>query len=283
MPIELQRVRSLFAKPDKTRDSQFMRHEVARRMEERLSLIKMDPCCILDAGCGDFGDAALLATRFKSSRVLDFDISLPILAEVKQENEEAGNPIDFVCGNVASLPFGKNSIDMIWSNLALHWHPDPREIFREWNRVLKANGLLMFSCFGSGTFSVLRKSFSAIDRYSHVHPFESMISLGDLLIETGFTEPVLEREWIDVIYKDIGKLLADVRAFGGNAMTGRRKGFFGKKEYEKLLKLLELGRDKNGNVSLGFEIVVAHAFKKDDFLPAGEKVIQFYGTSHKES
>ena len=283
MPIELEKVRSLFDKPEKTRDSQFMRREVASRMEERLSLVKIDPDFILDAGCGSSGDMPELARRFGGSRVLGLDMSWPVLDEAKREYSGSVAIAGFVCGNLAALPFETNSIDVIWSNLALHWYPEPDVVFREWNRILKPNGLLMFSCFGNGTFSGLKRSFSDIDSYSHIHAFEDMIQLGDGLIETGFTEPVLEREWIDVTYKDVEKLLADVRAFGGNAMSSRRRGLFGKNEYEKLLKSLNENRDRNGNLSLGFEIIYAHAFKKDNSLPEGEKVMQFYERSDLES
>lgn len=140
----------------------------------------------------------------------------------------------------------------------------------------------MFSCFGNGTFAELKKSFSGIDSYSHVHSFEDMIQLGDVLIETGFTEPVLERERINVTYRDAQKLLADVRSFGGNAMSGRRRGLLGKNEYGKLLKSLEKSRDECGNLLLEFEIIIAHAFKKDNFMASGEKVMRFYGRSDSE-
>lgn len=281
MPIELEKVRSLFDKPDRTKDSLFMRREVALRMDDRLSLVKIDPRRILDAGCGNFDDAAELAGRFAGTHLVGIDMSWPILNKIKQE--ETRVPMDLVCGNFAQLPLDTNSVDMIWSNLALHWHPAPHDVFSEWNRVLKPNGLLMFSCFGSGTFSELKKAFSSIDHYSHIHSFKSMMELGDQLIETGYTEPVLEREWLNVTYKETGKLLADVRAFGGNAMSDRRRGLFGQKEYEKLLNSLEENRDEEGNLSLGFEIIVAHAFKKDDSSPAGEKVIRFYEGGHPES
>lgn len=278
MPIELQKVRSLFSRPDRTRDSRFMRREVALRMDDRLSLVKIDPHHILDAGCGDFDDASELKKRFEGSHMLGLDMSLPVLQEVKGENNEgAMDAAELVCGNFAQLPLATGSVDMIWSNLALHWYPRPYEVFSEWNRVLKPNGLLMFSCFGSDTFSELKKSFSSIDSYAHVHSFKSMIELGDLLLEAGFTEPVLERERIDVTYKDTDKLLADVRAFGGNAMSDRPKGLFGKNSYKKLLNSLEENRNEDGKLWLGFEIIVAHAFKRDDSLPSGEKVIQFYG------
>ncbi len=280
MPIELEKVRSLFDEPDRTRDSQFMRREVASRMSERLSLVKIDPAYILDAGCGYSADTPLLVKRFGGSHVFWLDMSWAVLQEAKRENNK--KITGFVCGNFAALPLETNTIDIIWSNLALHWHPKPDEVLREWNRVLKPNGLLMFSCFGNGTFAELKKSFSGIDSYSHVHSFEDMIQLGDVLIETGFTEPVLERERINVTYRDAQKLLADVRSFGGNAMSGRRRGLLGKNEYGKLLKSLEKSRDECGNLLLEFEIIIAHAFKKDNFMASGEKVMRFYGRSDSE-
>ena len=283
MPIELEKLRSLFAKPDRTSDSRFMKEEVAYRMDERLSLVKIDPLRILIAGCGDTDDALELKKRFAVSHLTGVDISLPALAEIKRKGEKARVNAGFVCGNFSELPLRENSFNMIWSNLALHWYARPRDVFWEWNRVLEPNGLLMFSTFGSGTLTELKTSFSAIDHYSHVHSFASMMDLGDMLIETGFTEPVLEREQIEVTYKDIKKLFSDVRAFGGNAMSDRRRGLFGKKEYEKLLNLLKEGRDVNGNLSLRFEIIVAHAFKKDDSLKTGQKVIQFYDSKQQES
>ncbi len=283
MPIELEKLRSLFAKPDRMNGSRFMRQEVALRMHERLSLIKIDPHRILAAGCGDTDNAVELESGFPDSHLIGFDISLPVLAEMKRKNRESGLMNGYVCGNFAGLPLVSDSFDMVWSNLALQGYSHVRDVFREWSRVLKPNGLLMFSTFGIGTFAELKKSFSAVDRYSHVHSFASMIDLGDWLIETGFVEPVLERERIDVTYKDVEKMLADVRAFGGNAMSDRRRGLFGKKAYKKLLDLLEENRDEKGNLSLGFEIIVAHAFKRDGSLPVGEKVIRFYEGGYPES
>lgn len=64
MPVELEKVRSLFDRPEKTGDSQFMRREVASRMDERLSLVRIDPSYILDA------DAVIQRIRFFWQSVL---------------------------------------------------------------------------------------------------------------------------------------------------------------------------------------------------------------------
>ena len=65
------------------------------------------------------------------------------------------------------------SADLIWSNLALHWHPQPHQVFQEWRRVLRVDGLLMFSCFGPDTFRELREAWAGIDGAPHTLPGET--------------------------------------------------------------------------------------------------------------
>ncbi|MCM3396203.1 methyltransferase domain-containing protein, partial [Cytobacillus oceanisediminis] len=56
----------------------------------------------------------------------------------------------------AALPFPGGAFDLIWSNLALHWHSRPDTVFPDWLRVLRVNGLLMFSTLGPDTLRELR-------------------------------------------------------------------------------------------------------------------------------
>jgi malonyl-CoA O-methyltransferase len=55
-PIDVRRVRTLFSSPQSIDESDFLRREIAGRMQERLALVKIAPQRILDAGCGDGPD-----------------------------------------------------------------------------------------------------------------------------------------------------------------------------------------------------------------------------------
>ena len=55
---------------------------------------------------------------------------------------------ELVQGDLATLPFAADSFDMLWSNLALHWHPEPHLVFPEWHRVTRTDGLVLFRCSG---------------------------------------------------------------------------------------------------------------------------------------
>lgn len=63
---------------------------------------------------------------------------------------------------------------MIWSNLAFQWCNDLEHTFAEMYRILRTDGLLMFSTFGPDTLKELRQSFAQADTFSHVNRFIDM-------------------------------------------------------------------------------------------------------------
>jgi malonyl-CoA O-methyltransferase len=280
-PIDLHRVRKLFAFPERVAESDFLRREIAGRMHERLELVKINPERILDAGCGEGADLAALQERFSESQVFGVDASLPMLATARERQLAALSSMNrllkkwlpvkigaglntspgLVCGDFAQLPLGINTVDLIWSNLALHWHPQPDRVFAEWRRVLKVDGLLMFSCFGPDTLMELRAAYANGGVASPSLPFVDMHDFGDMLVNAGFSTPVMDMETITVTYESVDKLMADVRALGGNPLTTRRTGLFGRNAWRRVVTALEQGRRANGRIPLTFEVIYGHAFR----------------------
>ncbi len=274
-PIDLQRVKQLFALPERITASNFLRREIAARMFERLTLINITPQRVLDAGCGEGADLPLLQQHFSAAQVVGIDGSFPmllathrpsILSSIRRSvmsclpSKFQYRPFTLLSGDFAALPLGVDTCDVIWSNLALHWHPQPDKVFAEWRRVLRTNGLLMFSCFGPDTFQELRAAFNMVDQAPHVLPFVDMHDFGDMLVNIGFSTPVMDMEKITVTYATVEKLMADVRAFGGNPLHTRRRGLLGKKSWSKFVDALSQQRGLDGTISLTFEIIYGHAF-----------------------
>jgi malonyl-CoA O-methyltransferase len=143
----------------------------------------------------------------------------------------------------------------------LHWHPQPDRVFAEWRRVLRVDGLLMFSCFGPDTFKELRAAFAAVDDAPHALPFVDMHDFGDMLVNLGYSTPVMDMETITVTYSSAEKLIADVRAWGGNPLASRRRGLLGVAGRARFLHALESGRRPDGKLALTFEIIYGHAFR----------------------
>jgi malonyl-CoA O-methyltransferase len=285
-PIDPARVKQLFADPNRVAASGFLRREIASRMFERLALVKNSPLQVLDAGCGDGADLAQLQKSYPAAQVLGVDAVPAMLAAASAGSQAprsflsrllpAKSGIDFLCADFGQLPLGPNSIDLVWSNLALHWHPQPDRVFAEWRRVLRVDGLLMFSNFGPDTFRELRAAFAAMDETPHTLPFVDMHDFGDQLVEAGFTTPVMDMEQITVTYDTVQALLADVRAFGGNPLATRRRGLVGRAAWQRMLDALESQRGPSGKLSLTFEVIYGHAFRPAPKVTAsGEAIVRF--------
>lgn len=269
--------------------SDFLRREIASRMHDRLGLVKIAPLRVLDAGCGPGADLGLLQKDFRAAQIIGLDAAQAMIRAaqtpastlaslnqflVKLLPSKVG--IDLVCGDFAAIPLAGNTLDLLWSNLALHWHPQPDLVFAEWYRVLRSNGLLMFSCFGPDTFKEVRAAFAEADLAPHVLPFVDMHDFGDMLVTAGFATPVLDMETVTVTYASAAALLADVRAWGGNPLATRRRGLMGKAAWQRMHAALEKTRRADGNLGLTFEIVYGHAFRPTPRMTkAGEAIIRF--------
>ncbi|MEK6384050.1 MAG: methyltransferase domain-containing protein [Paraburkholderia tropica] len=270
----------------------FLPREVASRMRERLDYIKVSPTCVLDLGCGPGDDLPNLRERFPEAPVFGADLSFAMLERARAH--DAGDtswrrflPVSigralgargprFAQADFAELPFAHGAFEMLWSNLALHWHPRPDLVFGEWQRVLKVNGLLMFSTLGPDTLKELRGAYAEVEAahgvatQPHVIDFVDMHDLGDMLVENGFEIPVMDQETLTVTYKTPEKLLADVRRwgaypFGWEASDADAPALAPRRLYRALLDALEarwLHDGPNaGTIPLTFEIIYGHAWK----------------------
>ncbi len=292
-PIDLQLVRHLFSRPEQIADSSFLRREIAGRMREKLELVKIQPKTVLDAGCADGNDFAQLQRQFPDAYLTGIDGSIAMLELAVQKQRRAQNTMvrmlskwlppslkqvqqhALICGDFARMPLAAASIDLLWSNLALHWHPQPDLVLADWHKVLRTDGLLMFSCFGPDTLLELRQAFLNVDQMPHTLPFVDMHDYGDMLVNAGFSTPVMDMEKITLTYDKTEKLFADVRALGGNPLLSRRQGMLGKKDYAAVCANLEAMRKPDGRIPLTFEVIFGHAFKPaPKKLAAGESIIR---------
>jgi ubiquinone/menaquinone biosynthesis C-methylase UbiE len=102
---------------------------------------KMEGLNVLDAGC-----AAGWYTEYmlnEGAHPTAIDISPEMVAAAKRRTKGKAKVI---CHDLSAvLPFEDNTYDLIISSLTLHYLEDWNTIFKEFSRVLKTNGLLLFS------------------------------------------------------------------------------------------------------------------------------------------
>ncbi len=280
--IDKRRVRASFGRAAADYDAAaVMQHEVFERMFTRLDLVKLQPHTILDAGCGPGRSPGRLAGRYRDARVLALDIALPMLrmgmsARSRWDKLTGRSRQSFICGDIEALPLVDNGIDLAWSNLAIQWCNDLDTTFREFHRILKPDGLLMFSTFGPDTLKELRQASNADAGYTHVNQFIDMHDIGDALVRAGFDDPVMDVEHFTLTYADVMSLMRDLKLIGAhNSTEGRRRGLEGRSFLQKIVENYEQFRSK-GRLPATYEVVYGHAWKGQPKLAGTAQTIAWH-------
>jgi malonyl-CoA O-methyltransferase len=129
------------------------------------------------------------------------------------------------------------------------------------HRVLKVDGLLMFSTLGPDTLKELRQAFHGVDGHNHLNRFADMHDVGDMLSHGGFAEPVMDMEYLTLTYEDVRSVLHDLKAIGANnATAGRGQGLMGKNAWKSLVENYEALR-RDGKLPATYEVIYGHAWK----------------------
>jgi malonyl-CoA O-methyltransferase len=97
-----------------------------------------------------------------------------------------------------------------------------------------------------------------------------MHDFGDLLIERGFADPVMDQEIITLTYKNAEKLLEDMKVLGGNPSLDRRPGLATRAWLDRLLLALEQQRHTDGTIHLSLEVAYGHAWRSASVSRRGE-------------
>ena len=281
--IDKARVRASFDRAARSYDAAaVLQKEVRARMLERLDYTNIQPRHILDAGTGTGHAARALGERYQGSQIVALDIALGMLrlaaAAEPWWRRMLGKGPDTLCADIESLPLRSGSMDLVWSNLAIQWCNDLDVAFGEMARVLRPEGLLMFSTFGPDTLKELREASTADPQHVHVSRFIDMHDIGDALVRAGFSAPVMDVEHFVLTYDDVLGVMHDLKAIGArNAAQGRRRGLEGKGFLAGLTERYERFR-KDGKLPATFEVVYGHAWKgqSSDMLADGAQVIRLH-------
>lgn len=262
-PIDRRQVRRAFARAATSYDdADVLQTEVRERLLERLQWIQLEPRRILDLGTGTGKALPALATRFPGAEVVGVDLTPAMLREAVRRATGAGTPHPvLVCGDAARLPFPDQSVDLVFSSLAIHWSPVLDDVLGEVRRVLRHPGLFTFTTPGPGSYRELRRAWAAVDESPHVIPFPEMRALGDGLGRAGLAEAVMDTETLTLQYREFRQLVADLRATGTtNASTGRRTGLTGRRAWSRLAAAYELERGADGLLPATIEVVYGQAW-----------------------
>jgi malonyl-CoA O-methyltransferase len=161
------------------------------------------------------------------------------------------------------------TVQMLWSNMALHMTADPQALMAEWHRALAVDGFLMFSCLGPDSLQELRGLYQAMGWPAPTHEFTDMHDWGDMLLAAGFAQPVMDMERVTLTFETPQRLLAELRDLGRNLHPQRFHALRGRRWHEQLQQALA-----GAPLQLTFELIYGHAIKpKPSFSVAAYREI----------
>ena len=237
-----------------------LQREVEARLLEQLGYLDgRQPQRVLDLGSGPGRAAGAMKKRWPKAEVIAVDAALPMLREVPRHTR-FWRPVRRVNADVSKLPFADQCVDVIFSSLCLQWLDDLPAVLSEFRRVLRPDGLLLFSTFGPETLSELRDAYLQAGETPPLSPFAAIQQVGDAMLAAGFRDPVLDRDRYTLTYPDLRGLMRELRAIGaGDARHDRPRGLGGRGRLQRVTAHYEALR-RDGVLPSTWEVITAQAW-----------------------
>lgn len=185
-------------------------------LQSRLDLLALKPKVIINAGF--VADDEKLKAKYAN-------------AEIKNLNHTPFNMRE-------DFPQSLCGVDMLITNMMIPYLNEPQKMLSSWRKMMNEEGILIFSALGPDTLQNYDRAFHPA--LPHLH---DMHDIGDLLIQCGFSDPVLDVEYITLTYQDQKKFIEELYA---SAMLMQEIDF----------KFLP----EQGPYEAKFEIIYGHAF-----------------------
>ena len=246
--------------------SPWLHEEVASRMLDRLQWIKLQPQVWAHWGAvrGGLKNHQKLLEKYPKSLCFIAE-SQPIQAQAALKNIAVKwwQPAGWTRQAARFEMPPPASVNMLWANMVLHETDDPQVLLAKWHSALKVGGFLMFSCLGPDTAIELRELYQQLGWPAAGHELTDMHDWGDMLVQAGFAEPVMDMERITLTYETPARLLQELAELGRNFHPARFAHLRGRawraRLESELVKHLAIGAD--GRLTLTFEVIYGHAMK----------------------
>ena len=168
--------------------------------------------------------------RFKEAEVKVYDIKTKFSKSDLDILKKSNIDIDFW------VPQEKE-FDLIISNFYLNICEDLKKNFSKIMKSLLPNGLFLATLPSPENFSLLRSAMMKTDMqlyggtYNRFNRAPELHTIIDLLKKNNFKIPLVDYEIIDLTYKQLNKLLNDVRSMNLSYYQKDKKNTFEKKSY----------------------------------------------------
>ncbi len=198
--------------------------ESGQRLLERLDELRFDPKTIIEVGCATGRQLAALHQRYPAAGLFGIDLSTAMLKQARRKRGWWRPRFRLLRAQANALPFADACADLVYINLTPSWLADSRSALADARRVLRPGGLLLVSALGPDTLRELIER-ELIEREALLIQWMADVQgLGGELVRAGFSEPVLDTDWLTTTHSSRDALRAELRGAGLLSPMGRATG-----------------------------------------------------------
>lgn len=205
---------------------------------------------VIDLGCGTGYFSAMLHQQ--GFDVTAADLSAEMLLQAQQR---CRSDCQYLQTDAENIVVTDNSYDVAFSNLALQWCDDLSVPLRELQRVVKPDGVILFTTLVEGSLNELKQAWAQVDEKQHVNTFKSQDVITTEIIQSGLMIEVLECQPITVYYPTAMKLMKDLKGIGATHLQQQRQsGLLGRQTFIELEHAYDEFRLDNGLLPATYQV-----------------------------
>lgn len=207
---------------------------------------------MLDLGSGTGYFSEKLTEHYPEASLCCLDIAQGMLEHARALR--GTQTIQWLCADAEALPIASNSVDFIFSSLAIQWCENLNQLFSEISRVLKPGAVALISTLGPGSLKELRNSWAKVDAKVHVNQFEPLSEVLSCIAPYLSVE-LCHKQWHKLEYNKLQQLTTDIKNIGAHNMNaGEAKGLTGRAKVKQFKHNYEAYRQANGTLPASYEV-----------------------------
>jgi len=217
-----------------------LQRDVGERLLGYLDAWPGEPERVLDLGCGTGHFGAALKARYPDAQHLGLDLAAGM---VDFARSRGAVDCDWLVADAESLPLASESVDLVFSSLAVQWCFRPEHLFAELARVLRPGGWCVFTSLGPDTLYELGSAWAAVDSHQHVNKFLPKADLFTAAERVRGAILTLEDRAYRMKYVRVRDLLDELKALGAHNMNrSRSMGLTSRRALQGMLQAYETRR-----------------------------------------
>ncbi len=236
-----------------------LQRDIGHQLLSRLPADRPQRLLDLGSGTGYFADQ--LRKTYPHASLYCLDIAQGMLAYAR-----TNRPVDnchWLCGDAEQLPLADNSIDRLFSSLAVQWCERPERLFAEVQRSLAPGGEAFIATLGPDTLYELRDAWAAVDNDTHVNRFLPLEQLTVDITDSGLQLCAAATDYQVLCYPQLRELTYELKHLGAHNMNqGQPTGLTGRQRIAALKAAYEPFRDPRGQLPATYQVYYLHLRKE---------------------